>query len=150
MESSLSSKYESGSHQSEANHKSRTPRGSILKQHGGQSAADHVKFDEETIQEHDKDRGTRQKITEPKTPYEQSELPSQDHEMTHASVGTTGGDVEMHQHSSQIDEEIKQHLAEAERNKLLNAQLLHQQAEAGAHLDMQRFHKELADKLDQT
>ncbi len=31
--------------------------------------ADHVKFDEEVIQEHDKDRGTRQKIDEAKTPY---------------------------------------------------------------------------------
>ena len=33
--------------------------------------SDHVKFDEEIIQEHDKDRGTRQKISEPKTPYNQ-------------------------------------------------------------------------------
>jgi hypothetical protein len=33
--------------------------------------ADRVKFDEEVIAEHDKDRGTRQKIDEPKTPYEE-------------------------------------------------------------------------------
>jgi hypothetical protein len=30
---------------------------------------DHIKFDEEIIAEHDKSRGTRQKISEPKTPY---------------------------------------------------------------------------------
>ena len=36
-----------------------------------QHDSDHVKFDEEVIQEHDKDRGTRQKISEPKTPYNQ-------------------------------------------------------------------------------
>ena len=29
----------------------------------------HIKFDEEVIAEHDKSRGTRQKIDEPKTPY---------------------------------------------------------------------------------
>ena len=31
--------------------------------------ADHVKFDEEAIELHDQDRGTRMKIDEPKTPY---------------------------------------------------------------------------------
>ena len=44
------------------------------------------------------------------------------------------------------------HLEEAERNKMLNAQLLHQQAAAqleGGSV-MQQFHRELADKLDQT
>ena len=128
------------------NHKSRTPRGSILKLGGAQGAADHVKFDEETIMEHDKDRGTRQKITEPKTPYE--EMVQQDQEMSQEAQS----DVEMQNPVNQeIDEEIKQHLAEAERNKMLNAQLLHQQAEAqGAHLNMHQFHKELAEKLDQT
>jgi len=37
--------------------------------------------------------------------------------------GLSSGDVEMHHNEqhSQIDEEIKQHLAEAERNKQLNA-----------------------------
>ncbi|XP_049852633.1 protein phosphatase inhibitor 2-like [Schistocerca gregaria] len=29
----------------------------------------HITWDEDTIREHDKDRGTRQKIDEPKTPY---------------------------------------------------------------------------------
>lgn len=44
-----------------------------------------------------------------------------DHEMSHE--GSNGGDVEMHhnEHHSHIDEEIKKHLAEAERNKQLNA-----------------------------
>ena len=66
--------------------------------------------------EHDKDRGTRQKITEPKTPYE--EMVQHDQEMSQEAHG----DVEMQNpHHQQIDEEIKQHLAEAERNKMLNA-----------------------------
>ena len=46
----------------------------ILKHEEIQSHAnDHVKFDEEIIAEHDKDRGTRQKIDEPKTPYANEE-----------------------------------------------------------------------------
>lgn len=40
--------------------------------------ADRVKFDEEVIAEHDKDRGTRQKIDEPKTPYEEGQEILQD------------------------------------------------------------------------
>lgn len=54
---------------------------------------------------------------------------------------------------SRIDEEIRHHLEEAERNKLLNAQLLHQQAQAeaeGQPSTMSQFHKELQEKLDQT
>lgn len=139
--------------------KSHTPRGSILKT-SGNAAMDHgqhfvedlshnheVKFDEETIAEHDKDRGTRTKIDEPKTPYAGE---SGEHEH--------GGDVEMHgsseghqsQHEDkQVDEEIKHHLEEAERNKMLNAQLLHQQAQAEGGA-MSQFHKDLKDKLEQT
>jgi len=42
----------------------------------------HIKWDEETIQEHDKERGTRMKIEEPKTPYaymsdEEQEIPTE-------------------------------------------------------------------------
>ena len=37
--------------------------------HHNHNPNEHVKFDEETIAEHDQDRGTRQKIDEPKTPY---------------------------------------------------------------------------------
>lgn len=80
-----------------------------------------MKFDEFTIAEHDKDRGTRQKISEPKTPYEDA---AHDEEVSGGSH-----DVEMkaasshdhHHHSKHIDEEIKMHLEEAERNKMLNA-----------------------------
>jgi len=82
-----------------------------------------VKFDEVTIAEHDKDRGTRTKITEPKTPYEVSEGGAAVEEEVHPSAT---GDVEMHSPKShvvhtEIDEQIKHHLEEAERNKLLNA-----------------------------
>jgi hypothetical protein len=34
------------------------------------SGHNHIKFDEAIIQEHDKDRGTRERIDEPKTPYD--------------------------------------------------------------------------------
>ena len=78
-----------------------------------------------TIAEHDKERGTRAKIDEPKTPYEAEES---------ASVGGVTEDVEMHEaagsDAKKVDEEIRFHLAEAERNKALNAQLMHKQAEA--------------------
>ena len=37
---------------------------------GGEAPHAHVKWDEEVIAEHDKSRGTRQKIDEPPTPYE--------------------------------------------------------------------------------
>ena len=94
------------------------PRCSILKnggpcQHEGECShpeTDHVKFDEYTIAEHDKERGTRTKISEPKTPYQEAEE----------------ADVEMHdcsQSEKVADEEIRHHLQEAERNKALNAQL---------------------------
>ncbi len=61
----------------ESSKKAAGHRTSILKM--GSSGAhhelggDHVKFDEVTIAEHDKDRGTRTKIEEPKTPYEQDQ-----------------------------------------------------------------------------
>ena len=113
--------------------KSHTPRSSILKTsvhgqesfgHGG-SESEHVKFDEVIIAEHDKDRGTRTKILEPKTPYEADEP---------MSLVEGKEDVEMHESAGtdakQVDEEIRYHLEEAERNKTLNAQFLHQQAEA--------------------
>lgn len=47
-----------------------------------------MKFDEVTIAEHDKDRGTRTKITEPKTPYEA--------EGAGAEEESSQVDVEMH------------------------------------------------------
>ncbi len=54
----------------------------------------------------------------------------------------SGGD------SVKVDEEVTHHLEEAERNKALNAQMLH----AGApRFDLSNpaiFHKELTDKLD--
>ena len=66
-----------------------------------------MKFDEFTIAEHDKTRGTRQKIDEPKTPYEVG----QEDEV----FSSTAHDVEMRMHdesgnSMQVDEEIKMHL----------------------------------------
>jgi hypothetical protein len=81
-----------------------------------------VKFDEVTIAEHDKDRGTRTKITEPKTPYEAEGGAAAEEEGGHSATG----DVEMHSPKSRgahkaIDDQIKHHLEEAERNKLLNA-----------------------------
>lgn len=103
--------------------------------HHHHQEADHVKFDEFTIAEHDKDRGTRQRIDEPKTPYDDS-LPEEEQ-----------ADIEMKaEEKQQLDEEIKMHLEEAERNKLLNAQL--QQAQDASV--MQQFHKDLQEKLDQT
>ena len=120
----------------ESNNKSHTPRGSILKVGAGGSAfdmhdhnhhSDHVKFDEFTIAEHDKDRGTRQKISEPKTPYE-AQL-ALDQENNTIGQQNDQEDVEMQSHDIQhIEEEVKQHLLEAERNKLLNAQLQAQEA----------------------
>ena len=116
--------------QSPTQHKKRhTPRGSILKLQssgllgfeGLQHNPDHVKFDEEIIAEHDKDRGTRQKISEPKTPYEEAEI---DEEMLADNQQSAGGDVEMRESpipAKEVDEEIKKHLEEAERNKQLNA-----------------------------
>ena len=46
----------------------RTPRG-ILKQTRDPDAKVHLTWDEETIAEHDKERGTRMKIDEPDTPF---------------------------------------------------------------------------------
>lgn len=40
----------------------------------------HIKWNEEVIQEHDKDRGTREKITEAKTPYNYADLSDSDTE----------------------------------------------------------------------
>lgn len=46
----------------------RTPRG-ILKKTNDSDARPHLTWDEETIAEHDKERGTRMKIDEPDTPF---------------------------------------------------------------------------------
>jgi hypothetical protein len=45
------------------------------------------------------------------------------------------------------EEEIKKHLEEAERNKMLNAQL---QKEAANKANLNKFHTELTEKLDNT
>ena len=51
------------------------------------SSQDHieigVKFDEAVIAEHDKERGTRQKIHEPKTPYHPEDESNQSSQDTH-------------------------------------------------------------------
>jgi hypothetical protein len=54
-----------------------------------------VKFDEEVIAEHDKDRGTRQKIDEPKTPYEENADILQDENMDEEMQGHVDQDVHM-------------------------------------------------------
>ena len=95
---------------------------------------DHVKFDEFTIAEHDKDRGTRQKISEPKTPYEAQIADSEMNPDGGHQSNDQYGDVEMQTNEPQlIDEEVKQHLLEAERNKLLNAQLQAQETGSIGH-----------------
>ena len=67
-----------------------------------------IKWDEEVIQEHDKERGKHMKIDEPKTPYN-LELEDEAEE-------------DQEPDSSEILE-IKKHLSEAEENALKNAQL---------------------------
>lgn len=79
-----------------------------------------MKFDEEIIAEHDKDRGTRQKISEPKTPYANEDEAMVDED---SSQPGTGGDHVMstQEASHVIEDEVRRHLEEAERNKQLNA-----------------------------
>ena len=74
-------------------------------------------------------------------------------------AGGTGGsggtvhiseDVHMSSHPhilTKEEEEIKKHLEEAERNKQLNAQL---QKEAANKANLNKFHSELTEKLDNT
>lgn len=94
------------------------------------------------IQEHDKDRGTRQKIDDPKTPYHEDHGESfedtvegtQNQEDVTMQDASSGGTRQMD------EEEVKQHLLEAERNKVLNAQL---------HIEKQNaFNTELSERLD--
>ncbi len=54
-----------------------------------------MKFDEEVIAEHDKDRGTRQKIDEPKTPYGESADFLQDENMDEEMQVHVEQDVQM-------------------------------------------------------
>ena len=68
-----------------------------------------IKWDEKVIQEHDKHRGNKMKIDEPKTPYE--ELSGD--EDAKEDEGETTPDIA----------EIQKHLSEAEDNAKLNAQL---------------------------
>lgn len=65
---------------------------------------DHIKFDEEIIAEHDKSRGTRQKIDEPKTPYANDDGDMVDTEdqlnaNANVQVNYTGDDIDMHDQS---------------------------------------------------
>jgi len=75
--------------------------------------ADHIKWDEETIQEHNKERGTRQKIEESKTPYSEID-PNllEDVEMKDANSLSKEEEVEM-----------QEHLKLAKKNRELNAHL---------------------------
>lgn len=79
-----------------------------------------MKFDEEIIAEHDKDRGTRQKIVEPKTPYHEDDQMHDESEghgnhNEHMEDLTKGGHHTTNTHT--IEQEVKKHLEEAERNK---------------------------------
>ena len=81
---------------------------------------EHVHFDEEVIAEHDKDRGTRIKIDEPKTPYHE-----ENDGIIYGEVGGSGGsDDVLMQDLEPIrneEEEMKRNFDEANKNKLLNA-----------------------------
>ena len=83
----------------------------ILKKTGSylEEEQDHmgIKWDEEVIQEHDKERGTRMIIDEPKTPYEVHSDEDNDEKLDQAP------DII----------EIQKHLSEADENAKLNAQL---------------------------
>ena len=84
-------------------------KGILKKKPSCDDKGDHlgIRWDEEVIKEHDKDRGTRMKIDEPKTPY------------------NAGSDNE---HESEEEEqapdtlEIEKHLSEAEENCKKNAE----------------------------
>lgn len=89
---------------------------------------EHVHFDEAVIKVHDEDRGTRMKIDEPKTPYTE-DMMEEDLGAGTGGSGGTSSSQDVHMHASHPvkhvltaeEEEIKRHLEEAERNKLLNA-----------------------------
>jgi len=76
-----------------------------------------VKWDETTIQEHDKERGTRQKIDEPKTPYHL------EHEEALAAFGGAAEKEDVDMLPVEEEKETIEHLKEAEKNKELNAHL---------------------------
>ena len=92
-------------------------KGSILKVNSSHQhpAADHVKFDEEEIAEHDRDRGTRKIIDEAKTPYVHDDSVQEELINEDVVMSETG--------KPEVDAEIQQHLIEAEKNKELNVLL---------------------------
>lgn len=71
----------------------------------------HAHFNEDELNDYDKTRGQKQKIDEPKTPYNDEE-PEElaDHEMTNEQ--------------EDIDVIVEQHLEEARKNREKNAQLM--------------------------
>ena len=91
-----------------------------MKEQSPHEVNDHVTFDEEVIAEHDKDRGTRKKIDEPKTPYQFEEASSQSSQQCVRS--DINEDVQMKDEEQKaVEDEIKRHLEQAEKNKLINA-----------------------------
>lgn len=64
-----------------------------------------VKWDEEAIQEHDKDRGTRTKIEEPKTPFRYASESESDFD---ESYGVSGGDLNKYLMQEIKKQEFKQ------------------------------------------
>jgi protein phosphatase inhibitor 2 len=68
-------------------------RGDSAKSSGGHSRPDHVRFDEEIIAEHDKLRGTRQKIDEPNTPYHQHNVEAVDDDDNASASGAAPSSV---------------------------------------------------------
>jgi protein phosphatase inhibitor 2 len=81
-----------------------------------------IKWDEEGIQEHDKTRGTRMKITEPKTPYHYYNE-DEDPELIEANVQEVMPKLEKLKKKQEFEQKRKNHYNEFEMMKKFKQQL---------------------------
>lgn len=83
----------------------------------------HVHFDEKQIAEHDKDRGTRQTIDEPKTPFEKSVKPVIDDDgntIDFEALTEKLDSLNANESKSDIEKRIEAHNFEEKRKKHYN------------------------------
>uniref|UniRef100_A0A0G4F9G3 Protein phosphatase inhibitor 2 n=1 Tax=Chromera velia CCMP2878 TaxID=1169474 RepID=A0A0G4F9G3_9ALVE len=87
-----------------------------------------VKFDEAVIAEHDKERGTRQKIIEPKTPFHYASEDGQDQEASSSNGGAVcpkdlANKLNDHAKKAAFEEKRKAHYNEYEAVKAMKAKM---------------------------
>ena len=103
-----------------------------------------IKWDEETIREHDKERGTRMKIDEPKTPFEYAHSSSEEPEQVDPQDIEEA--LEKHKKHQDFCTKRRQHYNEFQQMKALQQKLSAQQQQDELEEQLQEEQKQEEEK----